>query len=273
EEWGLGKAGTANSEPIALTNFVASYSMIDLMDILRRNLWQDYIRWEDIKIRSLWSPTASVIYNDNCEVVATAGEVNPSPDNDASGGMTEDFLYSIGYYMSSLQIPTLPDECYGIAIPIQHTRTIRKSLEDKLEASTKAELDEICNLLSAMTGGHVDRVTGYVGKIGNMHVWNSNALSRGAAGSPGVVAEISGAGLLNFREGFAFGDMTIGSGIGSPFEIRFDEVSDFNRSTRAIWHEERSFTPLDVDPTGYGDTAAVPQQLRVLRVRCSDNIF
>ena len=263
KEWGLGR--NSNAAPIGLTNFVLAYSMTQLLPILDRNLWQDYISWEDLTIRSLWTPSSRVIYN-------KAGNVTTNPASIAAGedgSFTEDFVYSTGYYMAELEIPPLVDECYGMAVPTSYLKTLRKSLDDKLEAPTKAQLDEITNLLNAMTGGHVDKASGYQGKIGNCHIWASNAFSKGAPGTEGVNTETIGGSPQETREGFVFGDLTIGSGIGSEYEIRFDDDTDFQRMRRAIWHKESSYTAVDVDPVGYQDTSEVPQQLRVAKMRCT----
>jgi len=265
QEWGLGREPGA--EPIGLANFVSSYSMIELEALLYRNLYQDYIRWEDLKIRSLWSPTSLVVYNDAGNVTTTVGDVTASDD----GSFTEDFIYSVTYKMAELNIPPLADQCYGMAVPMSYIKNLRKSLDDKLQVATTSELMDVTNLLNVMTGGYVDKVSGYIGKIGNAHIWQSNAFSNGVAGTEGVNSQTIGGGTNITREGFAFGGDTIGCGIGSEYEIRFDDNTDFQRMRRAIWHKEASYAAIDVDPTGYNDTSDVPQQLRVLKMRCTDN--
>ena len=79
--------------------------------------------------------------------------------------------------------------------------------------------------------------------------------------------ETVAAGSATTRSNYAFGSDTIGRCVGTEMEIRRDTNDDFGRVGRYIWRSEEGFVAMDVDPTGYSDSSAVPQQLRVLDVR------
>ena len=266
EEWGLGKDSTC--PPVGIPAFVQAYSMIDLMSILDRNLWYDYYSWEDVKIRSLWSPTSRVVYNKNGAVVETAISLVAGDD----GTMTEQFLNALYGYMRSAQIPTYMDGCYGLAANSLSITQFKNDLGEKFAPASDANLRDLTNILNpVMIGsGEVDKVTGYVGKYCNFHIFDSNAFGCGAPGTEGVQTETLGGTSTATRSSYAFGADTIGRGIGSEVDIRKDTNDDFQRLNRFIWRAEEGYTALDVDSVGYNDTSAVPQQLRVIEVRVSD---
>ncbi len=262
-EWGLGADSSA--PPVGLPAFVRSYSMTELMQILERNIQQDYWRWEDLYIRSFWARTSRVVYNDNAVVTTTPGDVGAN-DN---GTFTDDFAYELHAYGRELEIPTFADERYGYACPTRHISQLRKSYSDRFQLATEADVQNITNMLNTATGGELDRVTGYQGVFGNLHIFETNAYGTGAPGSEGVQTETFGTGAVTTRTGYLFGADTLGRGIGTEMEILFED-SDFSRMTRAIWKSEEVVVAMDVDPTGYADTSEVPQQLRVVAVRTSD---
>ena len=267
EEWGLGK--NAQSPPVAIPTFVDSYSMIDLMGALDTNLAEDYYRWEDMQVRSLWAPTSRVVYNDGDEVSTAAAN--------ADGSFTLQFANKLYAYMRNLQIPTYRDGCYGIVLVSDACATFRNELiaDGIWQAPSAAALEELANNLSLSTGldmGPTDLAAAYQGKYGNFHVWETNAYASGAVGTAGaagegVQTETVAAGAATTRTNYAFGSDTIGRGIGTEMEIRRDTNDDFQRVGRYIWRSEEGFVAMDVDPTGYNDSSAVPQQLRVLDVR------
>jgi len=179
--------------------------------------------------------------------------------------------------MYELEIPPLADGCYGYAAPTRHLTTIRENLDPKMQLTdpTPEAIEAITSYLKTSTGGYIDRVSGYKGKIGNMHVFSSNGWAKGAPGSDGVQNETLGAsiGATPTYTGYAFGATPTARGIGREFNIRMDEQADFGRLDRVIWQEESGWAPLDVDPVGYSDASAVPQQLRVIEVRCTGQSF
>ena len=267
EEWGLGK--NAQFPPVAIPTFVDSYSMIDLMGALDTNLAEDYYRWEDMKVRSLWSPTSRVVYNDGDEVTTTVAN--------ADGSVTLQYLNNLYAYMRNLQIPTYRDGCYGIVLVSNACATFRNELiaDGIWQAPSQSALEELANSLSLSTGldvGPTDLAAAYQGKHGNFHIWETNAYASGAvsaagAAGEGVQTETVAAGSATTRSNYAFGSDTIGRGVGTEMEIRRDTNDDFGRVGRYIWRSEEGFVAMDVDPTGYSDSSAVPQQLRVLDVR------
>ncbi|MEO1522823.1 MAG: cell division protein ZapB [Cyanobacteria bacterium J06633_2] len=264
EEWGLG--ANPSAPPIGITKFVQAYSMIELMAILERNLMQDYMRWEDLKHQELWRPTSRVVYNDKNRVTTSASDLAA---NDG-GTCTYQFLQALSDYMFEQEMTPLSDGCFGYAAPVAHVTQLRNSIDGKISIDDVRDIDQITSVLKTHSTGWVDKVTGYLGLIGNMHVFAGNNHSKGAAGQPGVQSETIASAPRVTRSGYAFGGSTIGRGIGSPVEIRFDDNTNFGRMNRAIWHEESSFVAMDVDPVGYNDTSAVPQQTRVVEVRCLD---
>lgn len=268
EEWGMGK--NAEHPPIAIPSFVQAYSMIDLMGVLERNLAEDYYRWEDMKVRSLWMPTSRVVYNVGDGVTTTAA--------DANGSVTLQFLNNLYGYMRALGIPTYRDGCYGIVLISSVCSDLRNEMiaDNVWQAPSRLALEELANSLSISVGldvGPTDLAAAYQGEMGNFHVFDTNAYGTGAVGDPGAAGEgvqtetvAAGAGTTT-RSNYAFGADTIGRGIGTEMEIRRDTNDNFGRVGRYIWRSEEGFVAMDVDPTGYSDTSPAPQQLRVLDVR------
>jgi hypothetical protein len=261
QEWGLGK--NALNAPISISNFIESYSMVGLMSLLERNLMQDYYSWEDLKIRSLWRPTSRVVYNDKGGVTPTVADLAAGDD----GTITETFLNNLYAYMRASLIPTYMDGCYGLVLNTFAMAQFKNSLGDDFHPATPQELENLTNIMNSATAGEMDRVTGYVGRYCNFMIFETNAFACGAAGTEGVRNETIDGSPRVTRSNYAFGSSTIGRGIGSPVEIRRDNNDGFGRLNRFIWLEESGFVAMDVDPTGYLDSSAVPQQLRVIEVR------
>lgn len=264
QEWGLGK--DSQNQPIGITRFAEAYSMIELMNLLDKNLMRDYYSWEDAKIRSLLTPSSRIVYNDKDSVTTTPGNVG-SGDN---GSCTYTFLASLEGYAQDLQIPTMPDGCYILVLPALSVSALLRSMTGIFSAATPEEVRELTAMLMPMEAiaNPEFRASGYVGRVGAFHVFRTNAYGVGAG--DGVFTTAFGVGNTTTREGFLIGASSMGRGIGSPMEIIPSGVVPFNRAERFIWRSEEGFAALDVDPTGYNDTSAVPQQLRVIKVRTSD---
>jgi hypothetical protein len=259
QEYGMGK--TAATAPIGIPEFVAAYSMLNLLSILDRNLGYNYYQFEDLIIRKLWEPTARVVYNDNGNVTTTLTDLAVG-DN---GTMTDEFLNNLYAYMRSIYIPTYMDGCYGLALNSLAAAQYKNSL-DKYAPATDAEIQNVTNMLNLSSGGEMDKATGYLGRWNNFHLFETNAFGVGAAGTEGAQNEtIAGSPRLT-RTSYAFGANTIGRGIGSPMTIRRDVVDDFGRIGRYAWFSEEGFVAVDVDPVGYNDVSTVPQQLRVIEI-------
>jgi hypothetical protein len=259
QEYGMGK--TAATAPIGIPEFVAAYSMINLMSLLDRNIGFNYMQFEDLAIRRLWDPSSRVVYNDNSEVTTTLADLAVGD----GGQLTEDFLNNLYAYMRSIQIPTYMDGCYGLAANTLAVTQYKNSL-DKYAPATALQIQDVTNVLNVSSGGEMDQVTGYLGKFNNFHIFETNAFGVGAAGTEGAQNEtIAGSPRLT-RTSYAFGADTIGRGIGAPMTVRRDSTDDFGRIGRYAWFSEEGFCAVDVDPTGYNDVSAVPQQLRVVKI-------
>lgn len=266
QEWGLGK--NSQNQPIGLAAFTEAYSMIDLMGVLQKNLLRDYYAWEDFKIRSLLTPSSRVVYNDNNAVTTTVGDVGSGDDGTAS----YTFLASLEAYAKDLQIPTMPDGCYILVLPSRSVGALRVSLSGSgvFAAPTPQDVRDLMAMLNPQEAiaNPEARASGYIGKLGGLHIFETNNYGVGAGA--GVNTSAFGAGNTTTREGFLIGASSIGRGIGSQMEVVPSGVVPFGRAERFIWRSEEGFAALDVDPTGYNDTSAVPQQLRVIKVRTSD---
>lgn len=264
-EWGRGKPGSGVS-PLGISRFVQTFSMIETLRIIDNVLMNDYELWEDLKIRRLWTPTSRVVYNANDTIGLTAASV-PNADQ---GRCTWQFLNELFGYMRQLQIPTYQDGCYGIALTTKAATQLRASMGQRYEFNNVIDMIGLSNVLNLAEPGEKGKVTGYLGKLENFHVFESNNFSQGATGTEGVQTDTLGTGTAVTRDCFAFGAASIGRGTAEPFQLVADEVTNFRRRTRITWISWEGFGAMDVDPTGYSDTSAVPQQLRVLKVRFTD---
>jgi hypothetical protein len=264
-EWGRGKPGSGVS-PLGIARFTQTFSMIETLQIIDRVLMHDYELWEDLKCRRMWTPTSRVVYNGNDSVVTLPASV-PTV---AQGHCTWQFLNELFGYMRGLQIPTYRDGCYGIALTTKAATQLKASLGIRYQFETVVDAMALTNILNLAEPGEKGKVTGYLGKIENFHVFESNNFSAGATGTEGVRTETTGAGAATTRSCFAFGASSFGRGIAEPFQLVADEVTNFRRRTRITWISWEGFGAMDVDPVGYADTSAVPQQLRVLDVRFTD---
>jgi len=268
-EWGMGKPSTVNN-PVRIPTFVMAYSMIELMSIVNRNIGYNYNQFLDLKVRNLWKPTSRVIYN-NKGFIATSPTALDTGDN---GTMTRQFLINLYSYIHTLQVPPMADGCYGMALHPTALAQLKTEFESKWEVPTPQQLADLTNILlpantpPAMTG----QISGYQGKYYGFHIFETNATSVGAAGTEGVRNETLGGslGATLTRTSYVFGVDTIARGIGDPMEIRQNEITGYGRKSDYIWLSNEGFAPLDVDPTGYSDSSAVPQQLRVFDIRTLD---
>lgn len=272
KEYGMGKPGVNENRPYMVPNFVQMYSMLSVLESFQVNIMRNYMQFEDRYIRALWTPTSRVVYNNANEVETTVGNIVDTSD----GTLTAEYLHALYTYMAAAYIPTYMDGCYGIAITSYQLQQLRKSMtpverDGFTQPSNAADLATLVNMLPAVTD--TDRITGYRGKWGNFHIFEQNTFAMGASGTPGVQTVVTGATTANqvARSAYAFGANTIGRGIGMPMELRSQSGEIlWNRAQKWIWISHESYTPLDVDPTGYADASAVPQQLRVLEVRTLD---
>lgn len=272
KEYGMGKTGIDENRPYMVPNFVQMYSMLSVLESFQVNIMRNYMQFEDRYIRALWAPTSRKVYNNANEVETTVGNLVDNSD----GTLTAEFLHSLYTYMAAAYIPTYMDGCYGLVVNSYQVQQLRRSMTQIDQAgfvkpSNAADLASIVNMLPAVTD--TDRITGYRGRWGNFHIFEQNTFGMGAAGTAGAQNVTTGATTPTqlARTAYAFGANTIGRGIGMPMELRSQSGEIlWNRAQKWIWISHESFTPIDVDPTGYSDTSDVPQQLRVIEVRTLD---
>lgn len=262
KEYGLGKDSVA--PPVGIPTFVESYSMIELMQVLERNLMFDYYQWDDLRVIELLDQTSRVVYNDKNEVTTSAGAVVTGDD----GTMTQDFLHATFGYMQELRIPTLPDGNYIYWLCPRARTQFKKSLGKDWSPATPDQQRALTEILNPGILSDTGRVSGYLGDYCNFHIFTSNnwAVSAGK----GVQTETINSTSLTTRTSYAMGADVMGKGVGMPVEIRMENAGTFGRMESAIWVEHSDHVALDIDPTGFNDTSAVPQQLRVLEVHTLD---
>jgi len=274
KEYGLGKPSTVN-QPVSLPSFVLAYSMLDLMNLLERNLGQSYAYFEDLKIRSLYAGTSVKLYNNNSNVATAGSSVAVSTTANPSGVLSKEFLIQLYAYMLGRQVESFADGCYALVLHPTAAAQFLNSLAGLYRIASKDEIEGMTSILNPGVVQPVNgsRVPGYIGTYYNFHIFQSNAFSVGIAGTEGVQTETIGAtSNVLTRTSYAFGNAAVGRGVGTPFEIRKNEVTNYNRINSFIWRSEEGFAALDVDPTGYSDSSTVPQQLRVFQIRTTDTL-
>ncbi|NDG31185.1 hypothetical protein EB118_14085 [bacterium] len=212
-----------------------------------------------LQIRSLWTGTTRVVYNDKNAVTTSISDVATTGDD---GTLSRKFLASLYGYMKEQQIPPFAGNKYGLVVNSTALTQLKISYDTLWHAATPGELQALTEFLNPVliSPGETDKLTGYCGDFENFMIFETNAYGVGGSGAPGVQTESSKV----THTSFAFGADTIGRGIGTEMEVRFDDDTDFGRATRTIWRSEEGFVQMDVD--GAGDSSAVPQQLRVIKV-------
>jgi hypothetical protein len=271
QEYGLGKIGSA-LQPISIPSFVLAYSMIDLVSVLERNLGQNYANFEDLTIRSLFAGTSVRLYNSKGSVLTSPTTIAASADPLFSGVITKEFLVNLYAYMLSLQVEKFPDGNYALVLnPIAAAQFVN-SLQTLYRFVQKEDIEALSQILNpgVIEPENGSRIAGYLGSYYGFHVFQSNAFSVGAVGTEGVQNETINSATTLTRTSYAFGKDAVGRGVGTPMEIRQNEITNYQRINQYIWRSEEGFAALDVDPTGYSDASAVPQQLRVFQIRTTD---
>lgn len=265
KEWGLGKDSTC--PPVGIPTFVEAFSMIDLMQILNRNLAYDYYQFEEVLIYELFDQTSRIVYNDRGSVTTDPTAVGTGDD----GTLTETYMNNLFAYMRSLQIPTYENNMYALIVNDFALAQLKNTMGTRFDYANEQQIQEITNILQADTAtgeNEGDRASGYVGAYNGFMVFQSNNFGMGAAGTRGVQnVTIGGAVSALTRSNWAIGAGTIGRGVAKPMEILRDSVDDFGRLGSYVWNSWEGVVAMDLDPTGFSDTSAVPQQLRCIEVR------
>jgi hypothetical protein len=276
QEWGMGATSNNYNQPVALSSFVMLYSMINLVAVLERNLGQNYAQHEEIQIRSLYNGTSVVLYNNQSNVVSSPSGVLASLTsncgNTDSGTITKEFLTNLHSYIYALQVEPFPDGNFALVLCPQAVSQLKNSLLYIWRIITPTDIEAVSNILNptVIPPESGSRVSGYLGTYYGFHIFESNAFGVGSSGQAGVQTETINSVSTTTRTSYAFGNSAVGRGVGTPMEIRQNEITNYQRLNTYIWRSEEGFAALDVDPVGYSDSSAVPQQLRVFQIHTTD---
>jgi len=275
QEFGLGKGSgyTTEMPPVSLPSFVLAYSMIDLVSVLEKNLGQNYAQFEERTIRALYNGSSAVVYNSASNVVTSPSAIVTSSATNDSGIITKEFLLNLNAYMRSLLVEPFPDNNYALVLHPLAVSQLMQSLQTIFRMTTVEDVAALSNILNptVIPPENGSRISGYIGTYYGFHIFQSNGFSVGVTGNEGVQTETILSGSKLTRISYAFGNSAVGRGVGTPMEIRQNEITNYQRLNSYIWRSEEGFAALDVDPTGYSDTSTVPQQLRVFLVHTTDS--
>ena len=257
QELGLGK--DSSNPPIGVSTFIDAYSMMNLEDMINRNLGRDYQYTKDLGLRTQWFRTDRVVYNDGGVVTITATDVG----NGDEGTMTDAFTVALNAYMYKLQIPSYDDAGnYGLALnPTAAAQFLQSKGSKERDMALESGMDLVSRAIRQTSGFEGGEVSGYLGLYNGFHMFRQNVYGL-EGGTEGVNAVTLGTGPVNMLSSFAFGRETIAWGTALPVEIRADDVTDFQRQQRMIWYSHETPASLDVKTT-----SGTGEQLRVVEVR------
>jgi hypothetical protein len=272
QEWGMGKPSTSN-QVVSIPTFITMHSMIDIVSILEKNIGFNYAQFEDRQIRSLYSGTSVILYNNRNNIVTSPASIAASTATNSSGIITKEYLLQLQNYMYSQQFEPFPDGNFALALNPNARVQFKESLLSLERIVDAGAIEDISNILNptVIPPESNGKVSGYIGTYYGFHIFVSNAFGVGTSGSEGVQTETINSTPTITRTSYAFGNMAVGRGIGTNMEIRQNEINNYGRVDTFTWISTEGFAALDVDPVGYGDTSAVPQQLRVVQIRTTDN--
>lgn len=260
-ERGLGFGTPASNLAVAVPEFLTAYSMLNLENAVMSRLGHDYEAWEDLSVRSLLFASTRIVYNDRASVTTVPGNVGAGDD----GTLSEAFLNMLYAYMAGLQIPPLDDGNYILVLHDVALAQLKNSMANRNRYTDRISVQELTGLLQSAANREMGKTSGYVGTVGNFHVFATNAHSMGVAGTSGVQNETLGAGSTLTRTSFAMGRAALARAIGLEAEVRQDNNNDFGRLNRFIWLSHETTGYLDTDPA-----IAAEQQLRVIQIRTTD---
>lgn len=262
KEYGMGK--NASQAPIGVPEFIMAVSLLDLEAALQRNIGHNYNEFEDISLRSLWLATTRTVYNKKGSVVESAADVLAGD----GGTVTQAFLNFLYAYLCALQVPAYLNGKYGLVLNSNALAQLKNSLAQKNQYLSPGDMAAITNIFNSSTQSDLEKISGYEGEIGNFMIFSTNAISLGAAATPGAQTETIGGAARITRSSFAFGADTIAHAVGMPMQLRRKNEDDYGRMNNYIWKSHCGFGYLDVDPAL--DTGTVTQQLRVIEIRSTD---
>lgn len=291
--YGLGLGNNTNTRPVAIPEFIAATSMIELFTALNRVLGHNYNSFEDFLIRSKYRQALfqanNVWYNNNSAPTNDSTAIVAGSD----GTMTEEFVTNMSANMDDADIEALEDGCRIGVLSTRAAAQFKISMDDKIQVPTEQQLMDMSNILiHSYPGSSVDRPMQYMGKYCGFHMYQNMSSSKGGVGSEGVYAGNVlpvGAGALDaappntvtlgtatpannvVRDSYFFGPGAVGKGTSLPMEIRQDDANQFGTKMRFIWRSIEGVGALDVsnlDTAG----AARTQQNRVFVARTTDTI-
>ena len=271
-EYGRGKVGASTPiRPIAIPSFTEFFSAMPMLDWMQKSLFRDYAVWDNNMIKTMLDTTSLHLYNKNGNLVTSPTGLSATGDN---GTFTKKFMRKLYQYAHDNQFQMNDDETFFLFLNSTQILQLKESYENERDwqANTKRDLNELLNILnpSYIPPGDTGRVTGYLGLVEKFHIFETGqSVGTGAAGQPGVQSETLGGslGARTTRTGYLIGAGALGIGEAMPFEIRQDEITQFDRRTRMTWLTWRGYKTLDVDPVGTNEPS---QQLRVAELRTLD---
>lgn len=261
EEYGLGKG--ANKVPMTISEFLMARSLYDLEKALQLNLGRDYNGFEDIAIRDEHLRTTQVLYNKKTSPVSAPATLAAGDD----GTLTYNFLNNLYAYMSALQVPAYENGKYVLIVNPYSLAQLKNSLGQFNQFISKANLEELTNLFTALNADEANKVSAYEFDVSGFMIFSSNNIGSATVG----VNTVTAAGApRTFRTCVAMGGGAVGRGIAMPMTIRRDTNDDFGRRNRFTWISHESFVALDVDAA---IVPATDQQTRVFEIRSCDAPF
>lgn len=259
KERGIGKAGVAGQEPVGIPEFWMARSIENLENRVMMLLGQHYEVAVDLMIRKQYQTTTAIWYNDNGGVTTTPGNLTTGDD----GTLTTDFAHSVFSAVSGAKVPPLADGCYAWVIHSHAAGQLRKSLGEQAAPPTRQDVEDITNLLQLPA--EQGQVSGYIGKHCNIHFFETNAHSLGAAGTEGAQNVSLGVGSTLTRSSWVFGLGAVGRGIGMQPQLRRDSSDNYGRLGKFVWLSHEACDTLDVDPNNDAS-----EQQRVWEIRTVD---
>ena len=277
-ELGLGLATAGlDSAPIGFSTFVGAFSMFNLEAIIGKTLGYDYQFTKDLALRGQLFRTDAVYYNKGGRAVTSPVFTVPAYNNSSigkpSGISSSAFINSLIAEARKKSIPPFLNGCYAII----HTPTSwnqysnEKSAKEHELAIVGMDLitQAMMRRLESEAFGGV--VSGFMGTYDGCYHFVQNAYGiSDTAGDEGVQnTAFTGASQIT-RSGFLLGQDTIAWVTALPAEIRFDQVTDFNRERRAVWYSHENAGSLDVKNTLTAGSTRFKELLRVLEFRITD---
>lgn len=263
QELGLGADAAAG--PITFATFTSSYSLLNLEQILERQLGYDYAATVDVALREQYATASTVIFNRRDQVATAANQLTAAGDG---GSMTRKFLIALkAYLMEQFIPPYMQDGNHGIVMPPRALAQLLQSMTNDERFISPEQRDIATKAFSMSTGQDFETIDGYFGVHEGFHVFGSNAYGTGAAGTEGVSTVALGGALGNVtaRDCYAFGSDHVARAQGLAMEVRRNVVDDFGRRNDYIWYSHEAFDELDINADAGAGT-----ELRVVKVRTLD---